>query len=234
MLKRFIFTMLLGGSLSLGAAAETSLFKVEPFQKIKVAGNLNVDCVHCPDSVGYIVVTAPHSAQLPWVEANVGGDKLNLKLAVPKDATTAGNLPSVKVYTKYLVKAENEGDSTLRVLTSADVPQFEARLIGNGRLSVRGIDAEKIKASVIAGHGSIALSGKALKATYSLAGSGTIEADALQTNEASIRMAGTGSIGVNAAKKLSISGAGSGTIFFRGAPEIKKSIAIGVKLQPIE
>lgn len=230
---------MIAGATTLAASAETSLLKVSPFQQIKVCGPLNVDCVHCPDSVGYILVDSPVSSRLSWVEANTGGDKLTLKLVLPDEVRTGADtipsgLPRVRVFTNYLVKAENEGDSTLRVLTAQDVPQFETRLIGNGRLSVRGIKTEKLKAVLFSGRGIMVLNGSAIKATYSLTGVGTIEADGVTCEEANVRLTGTGSVGVNATKKLSIAGSGSGTVYFRGAPEIKKKISLGLKLQPIE
>lgn len=219
--------------IAVSAAAETSTMQAPAFRKVKVSGALNVDCVYLPDSAGTIIVNAPHSGQLPWVEVKSGGDKLHLKLAVPEGVTTAGNLPSVTVYTNYLVKAENEGDSTLRVLSTASMPEFEAKIMGNGRVSVHDLNVEEVKASAIAGHGSIVLAGNARKATYTVAGTGTIEADGLTCEEASVRSAGTGTVGVNASRKLNVKGV-SGTVYYLGAPEIKKTMAIGVKVEPME
>ncbi|MDE6228962.1 MAG: hypothetical protein K2M40_04150, partial [Muribaculaceae bacterium] len=45
--------------LALNLNAETQTLKVDRFQKIRVVGPANVDCIYCPDSVGYIVVAAP-------------------------------------------------------------------------------------------------------------------------------------------------------------------------------
>lgn len=145
----------------------------------------------------------------------------------------ATDLPSVKVYTNYLTSVENEGDSTLRVLTATNVPSFNARLIGNGRLSVRGINADKLKATVLAGRGIMVLNGQADKASFMMAGVGTIEADGVTCRQAKVRNTGTGSIGVHATEKLSISGVGTGTVYVKGSPDIKKRTPF-VKLQPID
>lgn len=238
MYKR-LFPLIAASAMLLTAKAEKSLLTINPFQQISVSGPLNVDCIHNPDSVGYLVIDAPARDQLPWVEVKNKGDKLALKLALPDEVRRSldgvpANLPRVTVYTNYLVKAENNGDSTLRVLSAQDVPQFEARLIGNGRLSVRGIRAEKLKGVLFSGRGIMVLNGSALKATYSLTGVGTIEADGVSVPEATVRLTGTGSVGVNATKKLTVSGSGSGTVFFKGTPEIKKKISIGLNLQPID
>ncbi len=236
MYKRLI-PLIAASAMLLTAKAEKSLLEISPFQQISVSGPLNVDCIHNPDSVGYLIIDAPVSDRLPWVEVRNKGDKLSLKLALPDEVRRAGapaDLPRVTVYTNYLVKAENEGDSTLRVLSAQDVPQFEARLMGNGRLSVRGIRTEKLKGVLFSGRGIMVLNGSALKATYSLTGVGTIEADGVDVPEATVRLTGTGTVGVNASRSLTISGSGSGTVYFRGAPEIKKKISIGINIQPID
>lgn len=232
-MKRYILT-LVTAAMCLFAAAEVSSMKVAPFQHLKVSSSLNVDCIHCPDSVGFLRIDAPNRAQTSWVEAETKGDKLVIKLGIPEDYDgELKNLPSVTVYTNYLVKVENEGDSTVRVLTATDVPQFEARIIGNGRLSVRGITTDKLKAVIFSGRGIMALNGTARKATYSLTGVGTIEADGVECEEANVRLTGTGTIGVNASKKLSIVSSGAGNIYYRGNPEIKKKVSVGLNLEPI-
>jgi len=209
------------------------------FFELKVDGLLNVDCIHNPDSAGIVRISASDQSQLSWVEAKSGGDKLQLRLVLPDDVRDGSkpiptDLPRVRVYSNYLTKVENDGDSTVRVLTAADVPEFSARLIGNGRLSIRGINAEKVKATLFSGRGIIVLNGTAGHATYNLTGVGTIEADGLTCEEARVRLTGTGAIGVHATKTLTISGSGSGTIYSRGAPEVKKKLALGLKFQPID
>lgn len=238
MLKRTINTLLIAVLAALGAAAESQAFKVDRFQRLKVTGPLDVDCIYCPDSVGTIIVDAPVPSQMPWVDAQVKGDKLKLRLILPDDmrmgvVDAPGELPSVRVYTNYLTSVENEGDSTVRVMTATNVPEFKAVLIGNGRLSVRGIDAEKLTGKVLAGRGIMVLNGNADRATFKLAGVGTIQADGLTCREATVRNTGTGAIGVHATEKLKISGLGSGTVYVKGTPDIKKHAA-GIKVQPIE
>lgn len=223
---------------ALGAAAEVQDLKVDRFQKIKVTGPLDVDCVYCPDSVGIIRVNAPVPEQISWVDAQLKGNKLQLRLILPDDmrmgtAPVSGELPDVRVYTNYLTSIENEGDSTVRVMTATNVPQFKAVLIGNGRLSVRGIDADKVVAKAVAGRGVLVLNGKADEVNYTVAGVGTIQADGLQARKARIHSAGTGSVGVFATEQLKVTGIGSSTIYIKGTPDITKR-APGLKVQPIE
>lgn len=224
---------------ALTASAETQTLKVERFQKIRVVGPLNVDCVYNPDSVGYITVDAPNPSRISWVEASTSGHKLKLQLRLPDDMRQGiipvePNLPRVKVYTNYLTYVSNEGDSIVRVITSTNVPSFTARLIGNGYLSVRGIDTEKLNVELITGRGTIAVHGTADEENIRLAGVGTIEADGVESREAKVKLTGTGNIGVYATKTLKIYGAGSGTVYVKGSPEIARKMALGIKLQPID
>ena len=76
-MKRHFLSLIIT-ALSLFASAETTSMKVRPFQHLKVSSSFNVDCIHCPDSVGYVLVNAPNSAQTPWVEADSNGTKLAL------------------------------------------------------------------------------------------------------------------------------------------------------------
>lgn len=127
----------------------------------------------------------------------------------------------------------NEGDSTVRVLTTTPVAQFSARVIGNGRIGVRTIKAGEVTGSILSGHGVLALTGECTKAMLKLTGTGVIQADGLQSKDATVWTTGTGSVGVWATKTLTIKGAGSGTVYVLGSPELKQK-TIGVKVQPID
>lgn len=238
MLKKLLtLTIILLSTLT--AAAEIQTLKVDRFQKIRVIGPLNVDCVYNPDSVGYITVNAPNAGQISWVEASTSVNKLKLQLRLPDDmrqgvVPVEPNLPSVKVYTNYLTEVSNEGDSIVRVITSTNVPSFTARLIGNGYLSVRGIDTEKLNVKLITGRGTIAVHGRTDEESIVMAGVGTIEADGVEAAKAQIRFTGSGNVGVFATKQLKVFGAGSGTVYVKGTPEISSKMALGIKLQPIE
>ena len=238
-LTLILLTLILLTLAAITASAETQTLKVDRFQKIRVIGPLNVDCVYHPDSVGYITVNAKNASNISWVEASTSGNKLKLQLRLPDEmrqglVPVEPDLPSVRVYTNYLTYVSNEGDSIVRVITSTNVPSFTARLIGNGYMSVRGIDTEKLKVELITGNGTLAVKGKADEETILLAGVGTIEADGVESRTAKARLTGSGTIGVYATEKLKISGAGSGTIYIKGAPEITRNISLGINLQLIE
>ena len=127
----------------------------------------------------------------------------------------------------------NYGDSTVIVNTPVANAQFSATVTGNGRISVRNIKAGEVSGSVHAGHGIVAISGSCNKASLKVNGAGVIQADALRADEASVWCTGTGNIGVWAVKSLNIKGAGSGTVYIKGTPDISQK-TVGLKIQMIE
>ncbi len=215
-------------------AAGPLTLQTHDFQELRVRGPLNVEYVSAPDSAGLIVISGAAEEQLSWVEASGSARKLTLRMNIPAEQiSTPQNLPSVRVYSSYLTKIDNEGDSTVILNSPAAGAQFTARIIGNGRISVRAIKAGEVNASIISGHGIIALSGDCNKANLKLTGTGVIQADALRATEGFVWCTGTGTVGVWAVKNLTIKGAGSGTVYVKGTPDIKQK-TVGVKLQMIE
>ena len=226
-----LFVLLL--PVAVNAAGPLAL-QTHDFRELRVRGPLNVEYVCSPDSAGLILISGAVDEQLSWVEASGTSKKLTLQLKMPDESiSTPANLPSVRVFSSYLTKVDNEGDSTVIVNSPAAGAQFAARVIGNGRVSVRNIKAGEVEGSILSGHGVIALSGDCNKASLKLTGTGVIQADALQAREAFVWCTGTGTVGVWAVKNLTIKGAGSGTVYIKGTPDIKQK-TVGVKIQMIE
>ncbi|MDE6491241.1 MAG: DUF2807 domain-containing protein, partial [Muribaculaceae bacterium] len=117
---------------------------------------------------------------------------------------------------------------------AAPCPSFTARAVGNGRLVIRDINANDVSCSVFTGSGVIVAYGNCTNSSLSLTGTGAIQADGLKASDVKCRNTGTGSIGCWATDFLNVSGAGSGTIYYRGTPKIKKSLALGVKVEAID
>ncbi|MCH5319088.1 MAG: DUF2807 domain-containing protein [Paramuribaculum sp.] len=201
------------------------------FIELKVTDGINVDYKCNPDSAGKVVFeTVPNLAsQIIFVP---GGDKLEIQLATIESGSYK-DLPVITVYSTFLTKVQNSGDSTLRVLNIAPGPKFKAKLIGNGTLSIRDIETIQLDASINTGNGTIVISGKTQSASLKTTGAGTIQADGLKAQTLKCSLWGTGSIGCDVSESLSIFGAGSGTVYYRGNPIIKNR-TIGVKTSHIE
>ena len=232
MRKKILLFLPLLFSLS-SKAEDTTRYElnVNDFIELKVTDGINVDYYCNPDSAGKVVYeTVPDLAsQIILVQ---GADKLEIQLATKENGSYSG-LPTVTVYSTFLTKIENAGDSLVRAMSVAPGAKFKARVIGNGRLSVRNIEASQVDASIDTGNGSITIYGKAQSASLKSTGRGNIQADGLIAKNVKCSLWGTGSIGCDAEETLSIMGAGSGTVYYKGSPIIKNR-SIGVKTSKLE
>lgn len=215
------------------ASAQISRYEldVKEFSELKVTDGIAVDYICNPDSAGKAVFLAePQTASQILFKPEK--QKLEIQL-VPKEERVSQNIPKVTVYSTFLTFVENSGDSLVRVLTVAPTAKFKARVIGNGRMSVRNIKANHVEGALDTGNGTLVIAGTATNAKLSCTGTGHIQADLLTANEISCRILGTGTIGCAPTQILSISGAGSGTVYYTGKPQIKKR-AVGIKVESLD
>lgn len=202
---------------------------VGEFSELKVSGGINVDYVASEDSAGYVHFECQPEVVSCIILSNKKG-KLTVQLS--PESTVAREYPTVKVYSRYLNKVANYADSTVRVLSVHDTPQFEALLEGNGRLIVRNLDTTKAQITGRMGHGTVVVDGKCTEAKYKLMGACVMQCDGLKAQDVDVVAYGTGSIGLSAEKKLSVFGPGSTKIYYMGTPAIKNR-SVGLKLIPI-
>lgn len=236
-MKRFILAFIAVALASLHLMAEGDLkryeLNVSDFSELKVLEGLNVDYKCSEDSNGFVVFNAaPDIASVIMLNNN----KSCLELQISTDGIDYDNLPRITVYSRFLNKVENDGDSLVRVLSVAPTASFRATLIGNGGLAVHGISTNNFVGAIKTGNGVIAVNGKTTKAHLSVVGTGSIQADDLEANEIKCSLSGTGIIECNPASKLTVVatfGVSSGKIYYRGKPEIKDR-APGVKILPME
>ncbi|MDR0961202.1 MAG: DUF2807 domain-containing protein [Mediterranea sp.] len=93
------------------------------------------------------------------------------------------------------------------------------RIAGSGDINVKGITADNTEVSV-AGSGDIVLIGVTSTAQYSIAGSGDISAKALEAKRVSASTTGSGDITCFASEYLKVRASGSGTVGYKGNPQI--------------
>lgn len=212
-------------------ADETTRYdlRVNDFTELKVTDNLNV-VYHChPDSAGHVVFFArPDQASAVILQPN--GTKLELQLS-PELNGNADEFPTVTVYSSILTRAENDGKGHLKIATVAPGEKISLNIVGNGRLTARSLKHKDIVAKITTGNGEIVLAGEGEKVRFSSLGTGQIQADELAVHEGHCRIMGTGSIGVNASDFLTVSGMGSGTVYYIGKPQLKNR-TLGVKTVP--
>lgn len=96
-------------------------------------------------------------------------------------------------------------------------------IAGSGNVDL-AVNTPRIKVD-ISGSGSVVLSGETKDAAIDISGSGNYRAEELMTETTDIDISGSGEASVNAADKLSADVFGSGTVFYRGNPDVRSNTA---------
>ena len=210
---------------------KTYEINVGEFTELKVTDGIRVDYRMSEDSCGYAVFNAtPQMASVIMASLN----KNCLTLQLSSDGKSKTDIPHITVYSRFLQKVENEGDSLVKVINPVPVPVFRAKLVGNGQISVHGVSTNALDVSLTTGNGTLLLNGVTTQAKYNLLGSGSIQCADLKANDVKCKMMGTGYVECWAVERLSVLGAGSGKVYYQGHPAELKNNSIGVKVLPIE
>lgn len=211
----------------MGQSTQRYELKVNDFKELRVDNDIAVDYYCNPDSAGYAVFTAT-DAQSGWVLFDNNG-RGKLSVQTDTDYPAGEKMPRIRVYSSSLEKVVNSGDSLVKVYNLPAADKFKAVLIGNGRLSVPGVEASTIEASIHSGNGQLTIEGRCTEAKLHLVGTGTILADRLEAVKVKATVVGTGYIGCSPSEAITVMGAGSGSVLYRQAPPTIKSRGVGIK-----
>lgn len=223
-----ILTGLIATVLACNAEVTAYELKVNDFSELKVVDQIDVIYRCNPDSAGLAVFKA-EASHASGIIFQPNGTKLQIELA---PESPKSGLPVVTVYSTYLTKVENAGTGVVRVYDPSRGPKLKVRLVGNGRLMVEGVDVHMLEGSIDTGNGTVVVKGKCDSAKLTNTGSGQIEADELIAKQVKCSVWGTGSIGCSAEETLSVTGAGTGQVYYIGDPSVKNR-SIGVKALPL-
>lgn len=96
---------------------------------------------------------------------------------------------------------------------------LKVSVAGSGDMKLGNVSSQSVEAS-IAGSGTITLNGSTQEASYSVAGSGDLYASAMQAKRVSASVSGSGDIKCHADDFLKVRTSGSGTVGYKGNPEL--------------
>ncbi|MDE3254056.1 MAG: DUF2807 domain-containing protein, partial [Bacteroidota bacterium] len=88
--------------------------------------------------------------------------------------------------------------------------------------------------SEIAGSGTLTLTGETRDQRIQISGVGNYKAEDLKSENATVRIAGSGDVKVFAANTLDIRIAGVGSVYYKGDPTIKQSVSGSGDVKRIE
>lgn len=228
-MKHIFITLLTLAAPIIGMGQSTQRYelKVNDFKELRVDNHIPVDYYCNPDSAGYAVFTAT-DAQSGWVLFDNNG-RGKLSVQTDTDYPAGEKMPRIRVYSSSLEKVVNSGDSLVKVYNLPAADKFKAVLIGNGRLSVPGVEASTVEASIHSGNGQLTIEGRCTEAKLHLVGTGTILADRLEAVKVKATVVGTGHIGCSPSEAITVMGAGSGSVLYKQAPPTIKSRGVGIK-----
>lgn len=200
------------------AEPQRYLLDLKDFGEIKVTDGINVEWRCSADSAGLVTFTTT-----PEMVTNIilSNNKNCLRVQLADTDWPLHHLPTLTVYSNFLGKAENSGDSTLVLQTPPPTAELKMRVVGNGTIIARGVHATTVDAKIDTGNGRIVLQGTAQWVKLRSLGSGTIEAGELHAENGSLQLAGTGSIDCWVTNELTVKGLGSGKVYCKGDPKIK-------------
>ena len=156
---------------------------------------------------------------LPLVQTEVKGDLLEIS---HKNYNLRPTTLEIQLSMKRLrgVTISGSGDVTGQSAFEAD--EFRAEINGSGDMDL-AVVASRL-ATVINGSGSMALTGKAAEHQATINGSGGIRAFGLESEKASISIAGSGDCSLCASESLTANISGSGDVIYTGSPRVESRV----------
>lgn len=231
-MKKLLTLLISFAAFTAAAQVDSYRLQVQDFTKLKVTDDINVEYYCSADSAGLAFYTCEQSMSSRLIFSNKKG---TLTIQLDNGDLTLTNVPVIRVYSSQLQEVENHGDSTVVVQTNLPQAKFKARVVGNGTVVVRHIEATELDAGISTGNGHVVIaSGEVVRAKFSNVGKGTVEAGGLIAREVKVSCMGTGSIDCRPVQKLTIYGVGSGKVYYVGNPESVSNRSIGVKAEKVD
>jgi hypothetical protein len=198
---------------------------VQDFSELNVTDAINVEYRCSADSAGWAFFTCEPELTNKLIFSN---NKDRLRIQLSNDGEKISKLPTIVVYSSTLTKLENAGDSTVTTKQTASVPTLKIKVIGNGTIIAQNLNATSIDAGINTGCGHLVLSGVAKRVSLKNVGTGPIEAGGLHAEEGKCTVLGTGPIDCTVSDKLTVAGAGTGKVYYKGTPEVTNR-SLGIK-----
>lgn len=210
----------------LSSAVQAASYKIPvgEFSELELSDNINVVYSSNPDSVGYVAFeTEPEYAR--YIIATNNGGKLRLQLE--QEGVEMAKKPTLYVYSSFLSKIENSKDSTLYVSGVKPAAKISVTLQGNGKIVAKDLDATNLDLKLLTGKGLVEAYGKCDNLTINNVGTGEIRADGVVAKDVKCRIVGTGNISCQPTNTLSVGGAGTGKVYYKGTPNKVTTSKIG-------
>ena len=191
----------------------TKTRNVGEYDKVSVGGSFDVKLYSGAE--GKLTIRVDENL-LEYLITKVDDGKLKIKW---KKGTNVSHRSKILVTVPFkdieAVSLAGAGDVYSDNVIKAD--SFKAALAGSGDIKLE-VDASSVSSS-LAGSGDILLSGSANSIKFAIAGSGDIEAYDLSSNNADVRISGSGGVRISVKDNLTARISGSGNVYYKGDPK---------------
>ncbi len=191
----------------------TKTRSVGEYDKIVAGGSFDVKLI--AGTEGKITIHIDENL-LEYLITEVENDRLKLKWKKGSNISTRNKI-LITVPFKDISGVTLSGSGDVFSEATIKASDFKAILSGSGNMKL-AVKSTYLS-SRISGSGNIRLSGAADKLEYAISGSGNINGYELVSNEADVRISGSGGIKTNVTENLKARIAGSGNIYYKGNPK---------------
>ena len=189
--------------------------EVDNFEKIGVSGSFDIDLVK--GNEGLIEIKIEKNL-LPYLITDVENGKLKIRWKKGTNVQTNRGVHLI-VHFKEINDIASSGSSDIKSKDLIKTDNLEVAVSGSGNISLH-IDVEVLNARV-SGSGDLDFKGAADNFKAAMSGSGDIEAFALETNKANLKISGSADITISVKDELYARVSGSGDITYKGNPKIE-------------
>ncbi len=235
LLTAFIFIIVFGScnsfnkTISGNGHITTSERNVPAFKNISCAGNYDVSITQ--GNAPSVKIETDDNLQ-QYIVTDVNGDELNIH--TQRDINIrASNKIKLYITTNKLEGFKLTGNGTISTtnkITGGDHLNLQIAGAGNMHFDV---NTPTINSS-ISGTGDIYITGETKDSKIEIAGSGNYHAEDLKSENAVVKIAGSGDARLYADSTLNINIAGVGDVYYHGNPSITQNIAGSGKIKKLE
>lgn len=194
---------------------------VGSFDGIGVSGSFDVFLVAGDE--GKIDISVEENLE-PYLVTEVSNGNLKIKWK-PGTKIQTSNTTTITVHFKSIEKLAMAGSGDIVGKDIIKGSSMEIAVAGSGDIAV-ALEMGRVE-TAISGSGDIKLEGKAENFEAAVSGSGDVDAYDLITDNAELKISGSGSIGANVQKELVARISGSGKIKYKGQPRIEDTKVSG-------
>lgn len=188
---------------------------VGDFDEIGVSGSFDVFLVKGKE--GELLIKIEDNL-LPLLVTEVDNGKLKIHWKKGTNISTRKEVQITVNFEKFNgVGLSGSGDVIGKDIIKTD--KFNVAVSGSGDIELE-LDVQEMEAAV-SGSGDLDLKGQAINFEAAVAGSGDIDGIDLKTDKAAVRVSGSGGITITVLKELDAKVSGSGSVKYKGSPEIE-------------